>query len=447
MLTKPIRVGLLAALCLSLFTIAYTTKWFSSPALSTSKPVCCANPNPGHNCVLKTMLGLENGHAVSAHIPDFKLPEEAAASIQSGLSWLATAQAPNGGWGAGTHARQDNMDPHAITADPATTALVALAILRTGSTLEQGSYAPALREATQYLLQAVEEWPDNQPYLTTLRGTQPQYKLGENIDAILTAQYLTNLLRTHEQHSWKARIKQSLEKTVSRIESQQDEDGGWKGGGWAPVLQSALADNALESAKDAGITVDSTVLLKSKNYQKGNFDPETKAAVTGKAAGVILYSLSSTTRSSAKEAKKAKDIIDKAKKSGTVREEEALNEITLQKAGVDPAAAKELSTAYQVNENAKKEALRDDVMQGFGSNGGEEFLSYLMTGESLLLQGGNEWKSWYDMMTQKLMAIQNKDGSWNGHHCITSPVFCTATCLLILSIHNDIHLNLPSKPF
>lgn len=447
MFTKPIRIGLLATLCLSLFTIAYTTKWFSSPALSTQKPVCCANPNPHHTCVMKTMLGLEASHAVPTNFPNFTLPKEAAASIEKGLSWLAEAQAESGGWGAGTHARQDLMDPHAIGADPATTALVALAILRTGSTLEKGSYASQLKAATRFLLNAVEEWPDSQPYLTTLTGTQPQSKLGQNIDAILTAQYLTNLLRTHEQHPWKARIKQNLEKTVARIEGQQDEDGGWKGGGWAPVLQSALADNALESAKDAGVAVDSAVLLKSKNYQKGNFDPETRAAVTGKAAGVVLYSLSSTSRSSAKEAKKARDIIDKAKKEGTVREEEELNEVTLQKAGVDPAAAKELSTAYRVNESAKKEAVRDDVMRGFGSNGGEEFLSYLMTGESLLLQGGNEWKSWYDKMTAQLMAIQNKDGSWNGHHCITSPVFCTATCLLILSIHNDIHLSLPSKPF
>jgi hypothetical protein len=447
MLTKPIRAGLLAALCLSLFTIAYTTKWFSAPAETASRPVCCANPQPHHNCVMKTMLGLENSEALPTHFPDFKLPEEAAASVQKGLSWLAEAQAANGGWGAGTHARQDIIDSQAITADPATTALVSLAILRTGSTLDQGSYARQLKEATQYLLKAVEEWPDNQPYLTTLTGTQPQSKLGQNIDAILTAQYLTNLLRTHEQHPWKTRIKQCLEKTVARIESQQDEDGSWKGGGWAPVLQSALADNALESAKDAGIAVDSTVLVKSKNYQKSNFDPETKSAVTGKAAGVVLYSLSSTSRSSAKEAKKARDIIEKAKKSGTVRQEEELNEASLQKAGIDPSAAKELSTAYQVNENAKKEAIREDVMSGFGSNGGEEFLSYLMTGESMILQGGNEWKSWFDMMTKKLVDIQNKDGSWNGHHCITSPVFCTATCLLILSIHNDIHLSLPSKPF
>ena len=85
-------------------------------------------------------------------------------------------------------------------------------------------------------------------------------------------------------------------------------------------------------------------------------------------------------------------------------------------------------------------------MSGFGNNGGEEFMSFLMTGESIMMQGGNDWQKWYDMMSGKLVNIQNGDGSWNGHHCITSPVFCTATCLLILSIHNDMQFSMQQHP-
>jgi hypothetical protein len=51
-------------------------------------------------------------------------------------------------------------------------------------------------------------------------------------------------------------------------------------------------------------------------------------------------------------------------------------------------------------------------MEGFGSNGGEELISYLMTGESILLQGGEEWKKWYESMSKKIITIQKKDGSW-----------------------------------
>ena len=96
------------------------------------------------------------------------------------------------------------------------------------------------------------------------------------------------------------------------------------------------------------------------------------------------------------------------------------------------------STAYEVYNSAKVQAQRDDVMDGFGSNGGEEFFSYLQTGESMVIGKDNAWQQWYDNISGRMLKIQNNDGSWNGHHCITSPVFCTATSLLILSINNDI---------
>jgi hypothetical protein len=35
-------------------------------------------------------------------------------------------------------------------------------------------------------------------------------------------------------------------------------------------------------------------------------------------------------------------------------------------------------------------------------------------------------------MTENLNRIQDKDGGWSGHHCITGRTFCTATALLVL---------------
>jgi hypothetical protein len=243
-------------------------------------------------------------------------------------------------------------------------------------------------------------------------------------------------LKYEQQHEWKERIEKALRKCITRIEKEQDTDGGWKGGGWAPVLQSALADQALESAKDMGFQVDSVVMNRSKYYQKGNFDTATKSAVTGKAAGVMLYSLSSTTRSSAKEAKKAKQVLEKAKKEGKVKDDK-VNAENLLAAGVGSVEARELEAAYNINMSTQSQSVNENVMEGFGSNGGEEMISYLMTGESIFLQGGDDWKKWYENMSKKIIGIQKQDGSWEGHHCITSPVFCTAAALLILSIHND----------
>ena len=71
-------------------------------------------------------------------------------------------------------------------------------------------------------------------------------------------------------------------------------------------------------------------------------------------------------------------------------------------------------------------------MAGFGSNGGEEFLSYMNIAESLVVKGGDEWKRWDSEMTANLNRVQNGDGSWSGHHCITGRAFCTSTALLVL---------------
>jgi hypothetical protein len=433
---------LLIAAVLVLFAVAFASSFFSpaKPVHASDKHINCTPER--HVCVMKTIFDLDGKPNVLKSINDLELSEEAKASIKSALVWMEQAQLPDGGWGSGLHSLQHVRDPHAVKSDPATTSLVLLSLLRTGNSLDSGNYKAQVQKGTSFLLEKVEQWPQNQPRLTILSGTQPQNKLGENIDAILAVQYFTTLLKYEQQHPLKGRIQAALQKCVSRIEKEQDSDGGWKGGGWAPVLQSALADHALESAQDAGISVDSEVLKKSKTYQKSNFDTATKSAVTGKAAGVMLYSLSSTTRSSAKEANKAKMIVEKAKKEGRLKMEDKVSAGNLETAGMAPAEAKELEAAYFINENSKSQSTREDVMRGFGSNGGEEFISYLMTGETMVLEGGEEWKKWYENMSKKIIAIQKNDGSWEGHHCITSPVFCTAAAMLILSIQNDVGMSL-----
>jgi len=73
-------------------------------------------------------------------------------------------------------------------------------------------------------------------------------------------------------------------------------------------------------------------------------------------------------------------------------------------------------------------------VNGFGSNGGEEFLSYLNIGESLFQKGGADWEKWDKSMTGNVNNVQNADGSWSGHHCITGRTFCTAAALNVLTI-------------
>ena len=96
----------------------------------------------------------------------------------------------------------------------------------------------------------------------------------------------------------------------------------------------------------------------------------------------------------------------------------------------------EIADAQKVHEEARAALIgriEDPAfIAGFGSNGGEEFLSYMNLAESLVVKGGDEWKRWDARMTENLNRVQDGDGSWSGHHCITGRTFCTSTALLVL---------------
>lgn len=390
---------------------------------------------PEQGCVFKTIFESEK---IDSHFI-YKTPVKVEKSIEDALQWIMQAQLESGGWGAGSHYSQDVLDPHAVPADPATTAMVAMALLRSQNTPVSGNYSVQLNKAMNYLLLAVENSPENDLNITTLANTQPQIKLGNNIDVVLTSQFFTNVLQYLEANSQQhKRVKKCLDKCVAKIQRGMDTNGRMQNGGWAGVLQSSMANNALETAYFSGADVDTTALNKARDYQKSNFDQKTGDIATEDGAGIMLYSISSTGRATASEARAAKENIEKAKKEGKLGKGEEVTVDNLVKAGMSRSDAYKYSTAYEINEAANARALDEDVLSGFGNNGGEEFLSYLQTGEGMIMSKNTGWKKWYDNMSGRLLQIQNNDGSWNGHHCITSPVFCTATCLLVLSVNNDV---------
>ncbi|MEL6987868.1 MAG: hypothetical protein AAGK97_08565, partial [Bacteroidota bacterium] len=391
------------------------------------------NPIPEEDCVFNTVFG-ETELDSTLFI---EVSEEVKSTIQEGLIWIEKAQHPDGGWGAGFHSNQREMDPHKVPADPATTAMVSMALLRTGSNLEQGPYSKQLLKATEFLLSAVEN--AKRGSITELTGTQIQRKLGNNIDIVLTTQYFNNLVeKLDEDSKYYNRVYRAIDLAVDLLENKMDKEGKVKGAGWAGVLQSAFATSALEASDANGIAIDKEKLAYAKNYQSSNYDPVSESIETKDGAGIMLYSVSGSVRANAKDARIAKEKIKKAKEEGLLEEVEVLSYKSLMKAGVDQKAALKLEAASKVYESAKVRVQEDEVVRGFGNNGGEEFLSFLQTGESLVIGQDNAWAKWFDSMSANLVNIQNPDGSWNGHHCITSPVFCTATCLLILSINEDI---------
>ncbi len=399
-----------------------------------SEEIAIRTLEPIDGCVFMTIMGEQSSKDFSM----YKNNENIVLSINDGLAWLSNSQLANGGYGAGTHSRQEVLDPLAVKADPATTAMVAMALVRSGTTLKKGTYSKQLSAAVSYMLETIENSPKNSPFITAVRGTQIQTKLGENIDAVLAAQFLSNLLDRDFKGADKKRITRALDICVAKIQDGTDASGKQSGAGWAGVLQSGLANSALESADAVGADVDQEVLERAKNYQKDNFNVDDNSVKTDEGAGIMLYAVSNSTRASAKDARKAKELIQKAKAEGKLAEDAPVNADNLVIAGMLEGKAQGIATSYNVYESAKKLAQDKGVMSGFGNNGGEEFLSFLQTGESLIVNNDDSWINWYDDMSGRILKIQNSDGSWNGHHCITSPVFCTATSLLLLTVENDI---------
>jgi hypothetical protein len=186
--------------------------------------------------------------------------------------------------------------------------------------------------------------------------------------------------------------------------------------------------------------VSKEALQRSRDYQKSNLDAKTGKAKTDKAAGVSLYSITSSQRATAQEARKSQKIVDDAKQKGVLAADAEISVDNLVKAGADKDEARSLVDAYRQNEAGKRQLNDETVLAGFGNNGGEEFLSYMMSSEALVVTGGKDWDDWHNKMSRRLEKIQNANGSWSGHHCITSPVFCTAAVIMTLTADRETHV-------
>ncbi|MHC4854195.1 MAG: hypothetical protein ACYTF5_19510 [Planctomycetota bacterium] len=86
-------------------------------------------------------------------------------------------------------------------------------------------------------------------------------------------------------------------------------------------------------------------------------------------------------------------------------------------------------------DSAKRLLSSDRFLTGFGSMGGEEFISYMNISDSLSRHKDAKdgaWSKWNGSIKERLEKLQNKNGTWAGHHCITGRVACTSAAILTL---------------
>ena len=224
-----------------------------------------------------------------------------------------------------------------------------------------------------------------------------------------------------------ARIRTGLQKCVAKIEHNQMKDGSWNvGGGWAPLLGTSLASRSLYAAGQKGVVVNQEVMMAADAYTvKNQKDRDLMARGGGVGSGSGAGAGPSAGRS-----------------IGGVAESVSVSSAAGVALYQDAQALEQLSrTEESRKKNAKEIAainskLSDSkFVDGYGSIGGEEFFSYLNISDGLKRSGGKEWNEWHSKITQKILKLQNEDGTWAGHHCITGR--CAVTSAAILNLTSD----------
>jgi hypothetical protein len=276
----------------------------------------------------------------------------------------------------------------------------------------------------------VETSDGESPYVTEVRGTQVQCKIGAYADTSLATMLLAEARGHMTSAKREARVTAALDRCVAKMERHQGADGSWIGESWAPVVGQALAAAGLNRAKQRGARVSDEILEKSEKFSRGHFDARTQKYRKAGSAGVDLYA----TASHLSSAQNSINSLQAAKrKARWVMDTTTASPEEKRQASEKLKYIEEAETSQQQSMAASMADFGDDgFVGGFGSNGGEEFLSYLNISETLLVKGGEEWERWDRRMTDNLERIQNADGSWTGHHCITGRTFCTAAALLVL---------------
>jgi len=372
----------------------------------------------------------DEAEATTAWAPAVK-PKPLSDNVKRGLEFLARTQLDNGAWGQGEESKQmgQNLKMKDVPS-LADTAICTLALIRAGSTPTQGPYARHVRKGIEYICAQIEEADSQSLFITRTRGTRVQSKLGQYVDTFMGAMVLAEVKGKMGDEAANKRVFAALDKVMDKIEKNQKSDGTWASDGWAPTIAQAMGAKALNRAAQAGIVVSDQVRAKTESYAQGQYDKRSGKFRAGGDAGVALYSgaagLTALQESANANAALRGEYEEKAKNAPTAAERKQAAE-ALRRFDRNDEALKHAKQAIVKSLEDKR------FIKGFGSNGGEEFLSYMNIGESLVVHGGPEWEKWDKSITENLNRIQNADGSWTGHHCITGRTFCTAAALLVLT--------------
>ena len=302
-------------------------------------------------------------------------------SVRRGTSWLMKTMHRDGGCGI------DIGQPP----DIGCTAMVGLALLSQGNTPVEGPKSHEVRQIVSFMLRAVEVMPQDD--ITSAQQTQIQRKIGRHAHSFFAALFLSQVLG----EGWNpVPVHAALTKLIGAITRSQGSTGNWGNQSWAPTLGTVMGWVSLRAAHFAGLQVEA-----SANRTATHLIQSMKGTLSQKRSGSWMHTLY---------------------KNAT--------------------GIRVLYAMGQENETIAKQAWRDVlnvVTQDntpFSQAGGEEYLAFHLITETMLQKGGSDWQKWFPTVRDKIVNVQNSDGSWTGKHCITSRTFCTAAASLVLTSPN-----------
>ena len=338
-----------------------------------------------------------------------------SAAVAKGARWLASVQGADGGWGQDGGEDSSARPGERLESsgnDVANTAVAALALLQAGS-----QYNPQVERALAFVMQQIEASPTDGLAITNRQGSQIQRKLGPCIDTFLSSMLMSQLDGRASTPALNARVRKALQKTVAKIEKHQQSDGSWNiAGGWAPVLGTSMASRSLFEAQNRGVAVDAAVLKRAEDYTVIALSAPPPPAAPVAAGGVSAGRMGGAASAAPVEA------------AGVALYQSAQALEQLSRTTADRVQnAKQISAIQGQLANAA-------FVGGYGSMGGEEFFSYLNISDSMKRIGGDAWSKWHADITQKILGLQNSDGTWAGHHCITGRVAMTSAAILNLTV-------------
>jgi hypothetical protein len=351
-------------------------------------------------------------------------PKPIGDAARRGIAWLVERQRADGGWTQGEESAHVGGDsPDRSNVGDSCAAL--LALLRSGASPAEGELAGTLGRGVAFVCGKVEQSDEESLAVTDVTGTRLQAKIGANVDTFLASLALAEIKGRMATPEENARVDAALAKVLRKMERHQRSDGSWQGAGWAPVLGKSIAYKGLNRAAQNAAGVPQEVL--ALGY--ANLGGAAGAAPAADAAGIALYAGAAQLGE-----------LQESANTMLVRESELRGEL----ARTDSAERREriekdldgIADFRKVQGQAQEamlDRLDDPVfVAGFGSNGGEEFLSYMNISESLVVRADDDWRRWDQAISANLERVQNADGSWSGHHCITGRTFCTSAALLVL---------------